>query len=251
MTACGFTYRHYRETLMAAREAYAFFSFEAARAPAVPPRFLVLRHDVDYALEDALPMARLEAELGIASAYLVRPHAHYNPFGRPGFAILQEIVRLGHALGVHYDRSFYQAHGLPAAETLREEADRLARALRTPVQVVAEHQPGRHAPPCLEAGGLIDAYAPEFTSAIKYVSDSCQFWREGCLCRWVAAGTPRMQVLVHPEWWSEEGTLADAVLDRWAERRSRDASAERSAEADYFSRLTHLRNRHLFGRKED
>lgn len=250
MSGCGFTYRHYRETVLAASTSRAFVSFDRAGAAQAPERFIVLRHDVDYALEDALPLARIEAELGVAATYFVLPHAHYNPFGRAGFGILREIVGMGHALGVHYDRSFYAAHAVSPAETLRKEADRLATAFDTPVELVAEHKPGRSALPPPDLTDLIDAYDSQFMRNVKYLSDSCQFWREGCFCQWVAAAAvPRLQVLVHPEWWSEEGTPADAILDRWAERRGQEALADCRAEFREFARLVHLGNRHLFTRE--
>jgi hypothetical protein len=251
LSGCGFTYRHYRETLRAASASRAFVSFDRARADPAPQRFVVLRHDVDYALEDALPLARLEAELGVAATYLVRPHAHYNPFGSPGFGILREIVGLGHALGVHYDRAFYAAHAVPPAETLRREAERLAAAFDTPVRVVAEHKPGRSALPPPDLTGFIDAYDARYMRDVKYLSDSCQFWREGCFCRAAdAASVPRLQVLVHPEWWSEAGTRADVILDRWAERRGQEALADCRAEFRDFAGRAHLGNRHLFTREK-
>jgi hypothetical protein len=250
VSVCGFTYRHYRETLLATRERYSFVSFDTALAPQAPERFVVLRHDVDYLLEDALPMARLEAELGVAATYLVLPHAHYNPFGGTGFGILREIVALGHGLGVHYDPRFYSAHDLPPADTLRQEVDRLASVFGTAVRAVAAHKPGRTALCSLELGDLIDAYAPALTRDVKYLSDSCQFWREGCFCTAVrSARFPRLQVLVHPEWWTEDGSLADVLLDRWAERRIHEAQADCRAEFRDFASLEHLGNRHLFLRK--
>lgn len=251
MSECGFTYRHFREMLLAARERFAFVPFEVACGPLAPERFVILRHDVDYLLEDALPMARIEAESGIAATYFVLPHAHYNPFGGGDFGVLREIVALGHALGVHYDPRFYAAYGLPASETLRQEADRLASVFGTPVRAVAAHKPGRSALGALDFGDLIDAYEPALKRGVKYLSDSCQFWREGCFCAAVHSGSfPRLQVLVHPEWWTEQGSPADALLDRWAHRRAQEALADCRAEFRDFAGLEHLGNRRLFLREQ-
>jgi hypothetical protein len=250
VSGCGFSYGHYRETLLAALARYAFVSFPTARSAEAPERFIVLRHDVDYALEDALILAELEAALGVFSTFFVLPHAHYNPLGGTGFGMLRRIVGLGHSLGVHYDARFYAANGLPAAKTLRHEADRFSAVFETPVRVVAAHKPGRGAHPPVDLTGLIDAYDPELATGIKYVSDSCQFWREGCFCQAVGgADFPRLQVLVHPEWWTEEGTPADVLLDRWAERRAQEARADCQAEFRDFAGLEHLGNRYLFDRR--
>jgi hypothetical protein len=249
VTGCGFSYGHYREVLGAARERYAFAAFDDPPADGRP--FVLLRHDVDFSLEPALRMARIESELGARSTYLVLPHAHYNLLGDPGFAQLREILGLGHRLGLHYDLAFYAANGLPPAETLRREAAMLEDRFGVRVSVVAEHNPGRvPRPASLDLGGLEDAYSAAFTGRAEYLSDSCQFWREGCVCGFLDPSRhPRLQVLVHPVWWSEEGRLADEALR--AETGSRVAAALEAERRvlDHYASLEHLGNRRLFRRE--
>lgn len=249
MSGCGFSYGHYRDVLRSARERYAFSSFDESPTRGEP--FILLRHDVDFALEPALTLARIEAELGVRSTYFVLPHAHYNLFGDPAFASLREILGLGHRLGLHYDLSFYARNGLSASATIRRESAILEDRFGVRVSLVAEHNPGRvpRADP-LDLGDLIDAYSPAFTAQMKYLSDSCQFWREGCVCGFIDPSRhPRLQVLVHPIWWSEEGRLADESLRAQTESRVDAAREAERRVLDHYASLEHLGNRKLFRRE--
>jgi hypothetical protein len=257
MTSCGFTYAHYRETLQEAARRYAFLTFPEAITAEAPARFLVLRHDVDFALEEALPLAELEAALGVRATYFVLPHGPYNLFGPPACSLLQRILALGHEIGLHYDVAFYGTEGGPSA--LGREAAALEARFGTRIRVVAEHNPGlAPRPESLNLADRLDAYAPEFTRDLKYVSDSCQFWREGCFCALVAeerphplelqpgASAPRVQVLTHPIWWSEDGRPADEALLALRARRLGWAEADARRVFAHFGSLAHLGNREVF-----
>lgn len=246
MKPCGFSYGHYREALEAAlARGYAFAAFDEAPGRGA---CVLLRHDVDFSVERALPLARIEAELGLVSTFFVLPHGRENLFGAPALPLLREILGLGHRLGLHYDLAFYAASGLPPSQGLRREAAQLEAALGAPVRVAAEHNPGRApGPPGFEPGPLLDAYAPAFTRDMKYLSDSCQHWREGCFCRFLdPERCPRVQVLVHPIWWSQEGRTADAALRAHTEGRIAAAREDERRIREHYASLAHLPNREQF-----
>ena len=69
------------------------------------PRFFILRHDVDRRPENALKMALLESSMGIHSSYYFR--VNKKVFNEQ---IVQEIARLGHEIGYHYE-VMDKAHG--------------------------------------------------------------------------------------------------------------------------------------------
>jgi hypothetical protein len=247
LTPCGFSHAHYRDALEAARGRYRFAAFD--ETPDGRPSIL-LRHDLDFSPQRALPLARIEAGLGARATYFVLPHGSYNAYGDPGFTSLREIVALGHRLGLHFDLGFYARNGLPAGDTLRHEAASLEERFGTRVAVVAEHNPGRvPRPPGFDAGPLLDAYSPAFTREVKYLSDSCQFWREGCFCGHLdPARHLRLQVLVHPIWWSEDGRTADQALAALTASRVAAARDEERSVRDHYASLEHLGNRELFRR---
>ena len=61
-------------------------------------KFIILRHDIDRKVENALKMAHLENELSIASTYYFRKtHDVFKP------DIIKKISELGHEIGYHYE----------------------------------------------------------------------------------------------------------------------------------------------------
>jgi len=65
---------------------------------ALPPRVLIMRHDIDRWPRRALAMAEREAALGIAATYYVRMTRHaFRP------TIVRRLAALGHEIGYHYE----------------------------------------------------------------------------------------------------------------------------------------------------
>ena len=79
------------------------------KAP-MPPRKIILRHDVEARYENALQMARIQHKMGIRGSYYFRflPKSYSSE-------IIKEIADLGHEIGYHYD-------DLSACKGNREEA---------------------------------------------------------------------------------------------------------------------------------
>ena len=71
-------------------------------------RFVLWRHDLDYSINRALRLAQIEAEESVAATYFVNPHCEfYNPFELGQAQRLKHILRLGHSIGLHFDRTFH------------------------------------------------------------------------------------------------------------------------------------------------
>ncbi|MBB72245.1 MAG: hypothetical protein CMF50_07595 [Legionellales bacterium] len=58
---------------------------------------IILRHDVDRRIKNALNMARLEARLGVKATYYFRVPYTFKP------TLVEEIANLGHEVGFHYE----------------------------------------------------------------------------------------------------------------------------------------------------
>ena len=67
---CSFNRQHYAEILETALEhGYRFIPYESLSTVAPGQRVCILRHDIDYMPEWAVPMAEMEADLGISATY--------------------------------------------------------------------------------------------------------------------------------------------------------------------------------------
>ena len=103
----GFTLRMYAETLSAYRaEGYAVTSF--ANYLAEPhDQHLIMRHDIDNSLEQAMRVARADADAGCTSSFFLRAHARgYNLLSLPSLMMIREIEDLGHEVQLHLEGGF-------------------------------------------------------------------------------------------------------------------------------------------------
>ncbi|MFH0778531.1 MAG: hypothetical protein V2A71_07870 [Candidatus Eisenbacteria bacterium] len=105
---CSFTFAHYESLLTRALEqGYRFSDFKGHAALPKEEGLILIRHDVDLSVRNALRFAQIEKRLGIVATYFVRVHAHqYNPFQCDSYRMLKEIKEMGHEMGLHYEPGF-------------------------------------------------------------------------------------------------------------------------------------------------
>jgi hypothetical protein len=150
-----------------------------------PERFFLMRHDVDRKPENALDMARIEADAGVATSYYFRSiDKTYRP------ELFRAIEALGHEVGYHYE-DVDRADG--DVERARESFGRNLARLRTVTQVDTVCMHGNPLTPHDNRDMWadkpdFDAYAlhgeaylsVDFTD-LAYYSDTGRTWRDGVL----------------------------------------------------------------------
>ena len=194
----------------------------------------MLRHDIDIAPETALPIGRIEQELGIRAHYFVLVTSElYNAFTPANIAAIRALREMGHGIGLHFDASAYRDHELEVAAA--RECAVLEQLSGCTVTVVSFHRPaaslfGRAAP----VAGRVHAYQPRFVREMGYCSDSRGQWRHGPPLEHpaVAAGQA-LQLLTHPIWWAGSAAFtASARLDRFLTERCRSLDEVLAANVD-------------------
>ncbi len=200
-----FTYQAYRELLSLLREqGYAirnYHDYEDA------PRCVILRHDIDNSLDQAVRLAELEAEEGVRSTWFVLLRTDfYNPASRSSLEKLRRILALGHQIGLHFDEASY-APVLPSdgvIQSIIKECGLLSALLETPVSSVSMHRPSRAT---LEADfripGIVNSYGKTFFHDFKYLSDSRRRWREPVEDVIRSGEHNRLHILTHAFWYHE------------------------------------------------
>ncbi len=97
-----FTLKKYTQLLDAFLcSGYEFMTFEdycSCAKELADKKLVIFRHDVDLKAENALQVAKIEAEKGIRSTYYFRTLASSN---KPN--VIKQIVALGHEVGYHYE----------------------------------------------------------------------------------------------------------------------------------------------------
>lgn len=101
-----FTYEAYRGLLALLREqGYALRDFHDY---AEAPRCAILRHDIDYSLEQAVRLAELEAGEDVRTTWFVLLRTDfYNAASKAGREAIRHTQVLGHEIGLHFDEASY------------------------------------------------------------------------------------------------------------------------------------------------
>lgn len=201
------SYRSLIQSALAAGFSPVPFSKDGSRAE----RPLLLRHDVDYSLEMALELARVNSELQVSGTFfiLVRGHS-YNPLARTSLDRLTELVALGQRLGVHV------AGG---EENVRDDFALLASSYRME-EVFSWHNP---TPELLEkhrghetVHGLINAYSGRFLDDALYISDSNFGRTYEQLAAAFNGHRDAVQLLIHPINWVAGGdSMVEVFQHAW------------------------------------
>ncbi len=207
----------YEKLLSVSRKNYSFLKIDpkaSSKAKSYNTRgkkVCFLRHDIDYDPENALRIARTEAEMGIISTYTVLLTGEfYNPFEPNNRRLLNEISDLGHHLGLHFDPT---VHDIQDEEDLDrsiiKEKMALEDLLSTKVDMFSFHNTTDFSMSCRKKiyGKCQNAYSKFFHKEVEYTSDSNGYWRFRDWETFLSEEHPIIQILTHPIWWQPNNHL--------------------------------------------
>jgi hypothetical protein len=200
-----FTVKGYREILQLAMEKYSFVRFDDQEEK---ERYILWRHDIDFSVQRALKLAKLEASLGLTCIYFVQLSSmFYNVFEKENKNIVTEIGHMGHQIGLHFDPGLY---GIEMESQLFRwltyEKKILEELLNKEIKVFSFHNPSKkimlyenH-----NYAGMLNVYSRYYRENVGYCSDSNGKWRHRRLKDVLEkAEEQRLQILTHPAWWQE------------------------------------------------
>jgi hypothetical protein len=187
-------------------------SLELSRSKKDKGRIL-LRHDVDVDLSAAAVMARTEAQLGIKSTYFLMWRSPcYNLMSRAGQEFAEQILELGHDIGLHYDQGFDSSRSKSeqfSANQINLQADWIEHLLDCQVSAVSFHQPSKVLLQAdIQCGKRVNTYDRSTLSGFRYISDSNHELDALKRCF-----PEDLQLLVHPMWWVYDEDSTRKVWD--------------------------------------
>ena len=182
-------------------------------------RFCVLRHDIEFSVDRALTMARIETnELDVESTYTVQLRNNtYNALSQKNIEAVQEIKKLGHHIGLHQNPPKMNDDEL--VEYIQKDIETLEHYYGFEVDRFAFHRCGSN-PKILEkyveVPNKINCYAKEFFHYFRgkkpkklnvhYLADSNHMWKYGYPIHIDYNSYPfKVQLLTHPFSWTENG----------------------------------------------
>jgi len=209
-------------------------------------RFVIWRHDVDYSPHRSLRLAEAEHKMGVQATYFVWLHSNmYHFFEKEVSDILKKIMNLGHHIGLHFDAGYYGILNGNELETHVDwERKILEKTIGRKIDVFSHHNPNPNIlkyddysleelaelyPHYFKSSvcGLTNTYGEYFRNNVPYCSDSNGYWRFKRLQDVLedsAINVPRLQVLTHPVWWTDEIANPRDRLLRCIDGRSRNNS---------------------------
>lgn len=167
---------------------------------------IVLRHDVDFSLEEALVMAKLESRLEARSTYFVLLSSpFYNIFNIRSKEIINHILELNHDIGLHFDPANYQVESYEHLFTLiNNEISILNGILDRDISFYSFHRPASN-PSYFDQLKCDERYvhSDKFES-LKYISDSRMHFRENIFSLIKNNASKSYQINLHPIWYKQE-----------------------------------------------
>jgi hypothetical protein len=206
-----FTHESYNKLLdEMVKKCYSFLSYDFLTLYS-ENNYILLRHDIDMSVHEALDLAKIEASKGIKATYFLLLHSEfYNLFEKEISDIVYQIIELGHNIGLHFDSHYY---GIEKEEDLDEyllfEKKILEKVFKVNISVFSFHNTNEFVLSCKKEkyAGMVNTYAAFFQdkTQIGYCSDSFGYWRYERLSEIIKDKKyNKLQILTHPEWWTKK-----------------------------------------------
>lgn len=210
-----FSFREYQYIINKIKAHLPIMSFDQALS--AQDKYCVIRHDVEFSIERALNLARVEHELGISSTYVFQIcNNNYNPFSHKNKIHILEIANLGHDIGVHVHLGNFDENEMSIESYIIKQAQLLSMALDLPINKFSLHRPLRkHIENVISIPGYINMSDPAFFTftddfniydlPVLYLADSNHDWKYGNPRYIDFSRINKMQLNCHPFSWTSDG----------------------------------------------
>lgn len=214
-----FTYKAYEDLVsLLINKKYSFVSYHNYRNF---EKCVIMRHDVDYSLDKAVFLAKLEKDLGIKSTYFVLISSpFYNLLSLEERKKVEKILNNGHEIGLHFDELNYTEEEYKRIggreNIILEEVGILEKIIKDiPIKAVSMHRPSKETLNAnYDFGDIVNSYGKEFFNEFKYVSDSRRRWRENVEAIISSNEYDKLHILTHAFWYNdEEKNIKDSIMD--------------------------------------
>lgn len=189
---------------------------------------IIIRHDIDLSLEKALELARFENKLNIKSSYfLLLSTSFYNLFTKKSKEIVEEIIGLGHDVGIHFDETQYSIScASDYSKYINYEKDIFKQLFDIDANVVAMHRPSKFIlENNLEFESIINTYSKKFFKEYAYYSDSRMQYKVDIIDKITSEEDDKIQLLIHPIWYNDDNQKPYNIFDKLI-KKSKDNMVE-------------------------
>ena len=178
---------------------------------------ILLRHDIDFSIEDALITAEIEKKLEIKSTFFFMLTSNmYNIFSSYNRNLIERIIESGHKVSVHFDPTAYTT-----LDSFKEEKYIFERMFNVNVDIVSIHRPGIFLENNNQSlNGIAHTYQDKYFKDIKYISDSGGSDVNQKLSEHFSSKCQStFQLLLHPIWWTSKEKNPTSTLNKCIENK--------------------------------
>ena len=180
-------------------------------------KFAIMRHDVEYSVERAYELSKVESSMDFTSTYFFQwTNNTYNVLSRKNMDIIKDMHERGHNIGLHF-----ALNGMTDMEQIRAQILKEIRILNEmfgfTIDTFSFHRPSKDVlRENIKLPGIINAYQDDFFTfaenvteetpvKVKYLSDANHIWRYGYPDEKNICSYDKVQILVHPFAWCKAG----------------------------------------------
>ncbi len=177
-------------------------------------KFCVLRHDIEFSIDRAYELAKVEKELGVTSTYTVQLRNNtYNALSEKNIDLIKRIKDLGHHIGLHQNPPLMDLDKLKTYVNV--DIQMLEYYYGFYVDRFAFHRPKKeYLKEYFQLDGKINCYDKKFfhyfdekpdNINVLYLADSNHEWKYGYPLDYDFSKIDKLQLLTHPYSWTETG----------------------------------------------
>lgn len=180
-------------------------------------KFIIMRHDVEYSVERAYNMAKVEQSMDFVSTYFFQwTNNSYNILSRRNMDMIKDMHERGQNIGLHFALNGMTDMQL-VRKQIKKEIDILSEMFGFAITQFSVHRPSKDIlRENIKMDGILNAYQDDFFTfaeqitedtklGVKYMSDANHIWRYGYPDEANITGYDKVQILTHPFAWCKEG----------------------------------------------
>ena len=209
-----FSFEDYKEIIRIIKSTERYMDYHKALNS---DKFILMRHDVEYSVERAYDLAKVESSMDFTSTFFFQwTNNSYNILSRKNKDLIKDMHERGHCIGLHF-----ALNGMTDMKRIRgqivKEMEILNSMFEFKIDTFSIHRPSRDVlAENIKLPGYINAYQDDFFTfadnvnentpvAVKYLSDANHIWRYGYPDEKNILGHDKVQILTHPFAWTRQG----------------------------------------------
>lgn len=209
-----FSFDDYKEIIRTIKSTDRYMDYHKALTS---DKFILMRHDVEYSVERAYELAKVESRMDFTSTFFFQwTNNSYNILSRKNKDLIKDMHERGHTIGLHF-----ALNGMTDMERIKKqiakEMDILNSMFEFKIDTFSIHRPSKDVlRENIKLPGIINAYQDEFFTfaenvtestpvRVKYLSDANHIWRYGYPDEKNILENDKVQILTHPFAWCKQG----------------------------------------------